>query len=135
MDTFNNNKHKNTLISEKQSKDSGMALVLIMLILTITLKESFYLYLAIVFHVLNMIWPVLFKPFAIIWLGFSKFLGTIMSKIILSLIFFIVVTPIGILRRALGKDSLKITEFKKGNASVFTERNHTYTKEDLAQPY
>ena len=41
-------------------------------------------------------------------------------------VFALVVTPIGLLRRALGKDSLRLRAFRSGDESVMVVRNHTF---------
>ncbi len=51
------------------------------------------------------------------------------------LVFALVITPIGLVRRALGKDSLRLRAFRAGNESVMTVRNHTFTAADLEKPY
>jgi hypothetical protein len=51
------------------------------------------------------------------------------------LVFAVVVTPIGLVRRALGKDSLRLRAFKTGDESVMVPRNHTFTAGDLEKPY
>lgn len=122
-------------MTKDQSRDTGMAMVLLLLILYVSLKWKGLLLGAIVLHVLNMIWPRLFAPIAVVWLGFSNLLGTIVSKILLSIVFFAVVTPIGILRRLVGKDSLKLRAFKASEDSVMLERDHTFTGTDIERPY
>ena len=62
-------------------------------------------------------------------------LGAIVSKIVLGVIFFLVVTPIGVIRRWIGADALQLRTFKSGRSSVMTVRNHTYTAADLEHPY
>jgi hypothetical protein len=58
-----------------------------------------------------------------------------MSKILLSIVFITIVTPIGLLRRLLGKDSLQLKNFKKSKDSVFLSRDHKYTENDIAKPF
>jgi hypothetical protein len=136
MDTFKQNKiSKKAPITKKQASDSGMALVLITLICFVVLKHDAWLWAAMVILIINMISPIIFKPFAFVWFGFSRILGTFMSKIMLALVFFIVVFPVGLLRRILGKDSLRLHQFRKEKTSVFAERNHEYTAADLDKPY
>ena len=136
MDTFKQNKNSvKTPITKKQASDSGMALVLIALICLAVLKNDYFLWAAIVLLVLDMICPVIFKPFAFLWFGLSRVLGTVMSKIMLAVVFFLVVFPMGMIRRILGKDSLRLHQFRKEKTSVFAERNHEYTAADLDKPY
>lgn len=136
MDTFKQNKTsvKNP-ITKKQAADSGMALVLISLICFAVSRHDAWLWAAMAVLVLDMVCPVIFKPFAFLWFGLAKVMGTFMSKIMLALVFFLVVFPIGLLRRILGKDSLRLHQFKREKTSVFAERNHEYTAADLDKPY
>jgi hypothetical protein len=122
-------------ITKKQSTDSGMALVLISLIVYLVWKVDAALYCAVVFLVINMTVPTVFKPFAWLWFGLSTLIGTVMSKILLSIVFITIVTPIGLLRRLLGKDSLQLKNFKKSKDSVFLSRDHKYTENDIAKPF
>ena len=122
-------------ITKDQSRDTGMAMVLLLLILFVARKGEEFLIGAMVLHVLNMIVPQIYRPIAVVWLGLSDLLGTVVSKILLSIVFFGIVTPIATLRRLLGKDSLKLREFKAGQDSVMVERNHRFIGVDLERPY
>jgi saxitoxin biosynthesis operon SxtJ-like protein len=123
-------------ITKDQCRDTGMAMVLLLLLLAVSPKRHHgYLIAAIAVHVVNMVLPQIFRPIAVVWLGFSNLLGEIVPKILLSLVFFLVVTPIGILRRLIGKDALKLRVFKGGQDSVMLERNHTFVGQDLERPY
>ena len=122
-------------ITTDQSKDTGMAMVLICLLIAFFAGKQFFYGLAILLILINMIWPNLFKPVAKIWLGFSHILGSVMSRIILGIIFLVLVLPVGIVRRAMGKDTLQLKKWKKGRASVFKTRDHEFTSEDIKHPY
>ena len=122
-------------VSEKECSDTGMAMVLICLLAGWFSGIRDWFLGAIIVLVINMIWPILYIWVAKAWLGFSHLLGTVMSKIILSLIFFIVVTPIALLRRALGHDPMALKKWKKGTESVFETRNHTYKPQEIEQPF
>ncbi|MBO4710785.1 hypothetical protein J5681_02575 [bacterium] len=136
MDTFKQNKPtEKSRITKKQASDSGMALVLIALICFAVLRHDAWLWVAMAILVVDMIFPIIFKPFAFIWFGLSRILGTVMSKIMLAVVFFLVVFPMGLIRRIFGKDSLKLHQFRKEKVSVFAERNHEYTAADLDKPY
>ncbi|MGA8222058.1 MAG: SxtJ family membrane protein [Candidatus Acidiferrales bacterium] len=124
-------------ITKEQSRDTGMAMVLLLLLLILKLRihREGILLGAIALHVLNMTVPQVYRPIAVVWLGFSHLLGSIMSKILLSILFFGVITPMGILRRLFGKDALKLRAFKASGESVALERNHVYTARDIEKPY
>lgn len=122
-------------ISKDQSKDTGMAIVLILLLMGSFLDNILFYKIAIPVIIINMIFPPVYKPVAIIWLGMSHLLGAIVSKIVLSIIFFVVVTPIGLIRRFLGYDSLKLKQFKKDTNSVLEIRNIIFTDNEIKKPY
>jgi len=120
-------------ITKDQSRDTGMAIVLLCLLLAP--KRHTFLYVAMGVHVVNMIVPIVYKPLAYLWFGLSDVMGAVMSKVLLSIVFFFVVTPIAILRRLSGKDALKLRAFKASKESAMIERNHMFTAKDLESPY
>ena len=126
-----------TLKNDKtnQAKDTGLAVVLILLIIEYIKRPNWLIISAMAMLVLVMTWPKVFTPLAKIWFGFSHFLGSIVSKIILSIVFFLIVTPMGLIRRAFGADPMKGRAWKKAEVSVLIERNHKYVKEDIEKPY
>ena len=124
-----------TKFSKKQLTDAGMALVLILLILGFFSTNIAFYKLAIPVLILNMIVPSVFYPFAVIWYSLSNILGSIVSKILLSVVFFFIVFPMGIIQRIWGKDHLHIKAFKKGSSSVMHHRNYCYKPRDLEKPY
>jgi hypothetical protein len=122
-------------ITRSQAKDTGMAMVLICLLIAFIWDKPQFFKIAIPVLVMNMIFPGFYRPVAKIWLGLSSLLGTIMSRVLLSVIFFIIVTPVGLLRRILGFDSLKLKKWKKGKESVFKARDHTFESKEIENPY
>jgi len=122
-------------ISGIQAKDTGIAMVLILLLLGYFLENMLYYKTAIPVLLLVMIIPNIFKPLAVIWLGLSHFLGTVVSRILLSVVFFLLVTPVGLLRRLLGYDSLQLKKFKKGRESVMKIRDVSFTPKDIERPF
>jgi uncharacterized membrane protein len=118
-----------------QARDTGMALTLLCLLI-VQFKHAHKLVpVAIILLIIAMAWPRAFQPLAGLWFGLSHVLGTVMSKVVLTLVFFLVVTPIGLMRRSLGKDSLQLKKFKKDRDSVFLVRSDLVEKKDLHKPY
>lgn len=124
-----------TRFTRKEHADSGLAFLLITLLVYFQYKQQFIINFVLVELLAVMILPVLFYPFTLLWLNFSEILGKLMSKVILSVIFFLMVCPVAIFRRLLGKDSLKLKVFKKDRNSVFFDRNHSFTKDNFIAPY
>ena len=122
-------------LTVENCKDSGLALVLICLICYQFWKLPILMLLAIVFLVMAMTYPLIFQPFAKLWFGLSTALGTVVSKIILSILFYLFVFPVAWVRRLMGKDSMQMKSWKKGKESVFRVRDHRFEAKDLENPY
>jgi hypothetical protein len=123
-------------ITGAQSKDTGMAFVLLLLIVWYFTRQDAYVVAAIVVHVISMTAPQVFRPLAVFWFALSHLLGTVMSRVILTTAFFGVVVPIGLfMRLVIRRDGLQLQAFKAGRGSVMRERNHTYISRDLQRPY
>ena len=63
---------------------------------------------SLIFLILGLLKYKILTPLNTLWFKFGIFLGKIVSPMIMGLIFFLVVTPIGILMRILGKDLLNL---------------------------
>ena len=73
--------------------------------------------LSIIFFILGIFNSRLLAPLNRLWFKFGIFLGSIVSPIIMGVVYFIVVTPTGVFMRLLGKDLLKTN--KEKNASTY----------------
>ena len=122
-------------LTAENCKDAGLALVLIVLLCLLVWEQPAFLLAAIAVLVMAMTYPLVFKPFARVWFGLSTALGTVVSKIILTLLFFGLVLPVGLARRAMGKDAMRVNSWKKGKESVFRVREHRFVADDLTHPY
>jgi hypothetical protein len=124
-----------TSFSKKEHTDSGLALLLLTLIVGHWLHQPYTAQIAIAEVLILLTAPVLLFPFTFLWLNISDLLGKIMSKLILFVVFFVFVFPVALIRKALGKDTLSLKKFKKDTNSVFISRHHTYSSTDLTTPY
>jgi hypothetical protein len=132
-------------VNQSQMKDSGMAFALICFFLGILLHHNYWLLAGIALQLINMINSKFFRYPAVFWFSLANLLGFVTSKILLTLIFCIVILPIGTVRKLLAKtrknrndnklDSLKLLQWKLSDQSVFKTRDHIYTKQDIINPY
>ena len=126
----------NTEKSRRRNTDTGLAAVLIGLLILFFMRDRDKLILIpVVLLLITMVWPTFFRPVAPLWFGLSHVLGSIVSRIFFSIIFFAVATPMGLVRRIFGADAMKLKLWKKDSGSVFVTRNHTYTPENLEKPF
>ena len=75
------------------------------------------LVLSIIFFILGIFNSKLLTPLNKLWFKFGILLGSIVSPIVMGIVFFLVVTPTGVFMRLLGKDLLKTNKIK--NASTY----------------
>ena len=68
--------------------------------------------LSLVFLVLGVLNSKFLTPLNKLWFKFGILLGSIVSPIVMGAVFFIVVTPTGLIMRFLGKDLLRINKNK-----------------------
>jgi hypothetical protein len=117
--------------TKKQSVEFGLVTILVTILLSIYFKQNIFLFAALLLTLITLIFPIVFNPFAAFWFWLSKILSSIGSRVFLTLVFFIVVTPVGLVRKLLKRDNLKIDQFKKSTKSVMTDRDHLYTAADF----
>jgi len=122
-------------ISKKEASDTGMAMTLICLLLGYFTKNIIYYKLAIPVLVINMAFPMFYYPFAIVWLGLTNLLGIFVSRILLSVVYIVILLPMGLIRRLMGKDALNLTGFKKAKTSVMITRDIEFTADDIKNPF
>jgi hypothetical protein len=83
--------------------------------------------LAIIFLILGLLNSTILNPLNKIWIKFGILLGTIISPIVMGIVFFVVVTPTSLIMRILGKNLLGL---KKDNTkrSYWLERSSIKSK-------
>ena len=85
------------------------------------------LILSIIFLILGIMKSKILTPLNLIWFKFGILLGNIVSPLIMSIIFFFVVTPIGFLMRVLKKDLLNL-KFNKKDKTYWIEKSDPKSK-------
>lgn len=121
--------------TKEQAKDTGMAMVLICLLLGYWDKFPKFLPVSLTLLLITMIWPNAFRPLATLWFGLSHVLSRVVSRVILTVLYFLLVTPVGLIRRLGGADALKLKQWKQGRDSVFIVREGPVQGKDLENPY
>ena len=76
---------------------------------------------SIIFLILGLINSKILTPLNKLWFKFGIFLGKIISPLVMGIIFFLVVTPIGLLMRLSGKDLLNLKY--NSNKSYWIEKS------------
>ena len=114
--------------SKKELKEFGLTIGIILCLLGgIALwrgKAIYpYFFIAGTFFILSGIFlSFILKPLQKVWMAFSIILGFFMSRVILTVLFYLVLTPIGILMKLLGKDILN-QKIEKNKVSYWHARD------------
>lgn len=124
-----------TEFSISQLYGSGLALLLLCLIWFTIARNDKILYLLFGLVIMLMVWPAPFRYFAIFWFALGDALGFVVSKLLLSLIYLILVVPVGLLVRNRIRKNMQLSAFKRDMTSAFKNREHTFTAIDFEKPF
>ena len=88
--------------------------------------------LSIIFFSLGILNSKLLTPLNKLWFKFGILLGSIVSPIVMGIVFFLVVTPTSIIMRLLGKDLLKTNKIKSASTYwIKRDKQHTSMKKQF----
>ena len=114
-------------IKVSSNKSFGIVFSIFFLVISIYLflnKYPFYywsLFVSIIFLILGLMNSKILSPLNLLWFKFGILIGKIVSPVVMSIIFFLVVTPISILLKIFGKDVLNL-KFNN-NKTYWIEKN------------
>tara|TARA_B100000579_G_C22525723_1_gene708312 strand:+ start:347 stop:727 length:381 start_codon:yes stop_codon:yes gene_type:complete len=116
-------------MKSKKTSNRSFGILFFLVFLVISIWPIFYsgdvrlwsLVLSFLFLILGLFNSKILTPIKNIWIKLGEILGKFIAPIVMGLIFFIILTPISLLLRILGKDLLK-TKFLK-NSSYWIHRD------------
>jgi fatty acid desaturase len=118
-----------------QARDTAQVLALGLALAAFVLKSPELALASAAVTLAALVWPPVFRPLAFVWFGLAEILGWVMTRVIFSTIFFLLVTPVGLCRRMCGLDPMERGRFKDGQESVFRVRDHQYAARDLERMF
>ena len=126
---------KNIKSEKSDLRKFGITIGVILLIIAGFLfwkeKESFQILLTfgVTFCILGIAIPFILKPIYWVWMIFATILGWIMTRVILSLLFYVVFTSIGLTLRFFGKQFLEL-RWDNSKESYWNFRNNEHLKKE-----
>ena len=120
-----------SFINKSSNKNFGIVFFLFFFIVAVYpmyFGENFRFWsfiISLIFLILGLINSRILTPLNFLWFKFGILLGKILSPVVMGLIFFLVVTPTGLIMRALRKDLLNLK--KKDAKSYWIKRNISKT--------
>ena len=128
----------NSKIKISSNRNFGLVFFLVFLIVALWPLKSeeniklWSLALSIIFFILGILNSKLLTPLQRMWFKFGIFLGAIVSPIVMGMIYFLVVTPIGLFMRFLGKDLLKTNKVKSTSTYwIKRDKKHSTMKKQF----
>lgn len=115
------------MVTEEKSK-AQLVIVTGMLALYFIFKKDWLLYTGLFVGLASVFVPFIGDLIVKGWFKLAELMGYVNSRILLSLIFFVVLFPVALLAR-MGKNLLSLR--RENRQSAFTERNHRYEAKDL----
>ena len=121
--------------SQSSNRSFGMLFFIVFLILSLwPLKNGnnlnlYFLITSGIFLILGAINSKLLTPLNKTWIKFGEILGLIIAPIVMSLVYFVILTPVSLIVRLFGKDLLGL-KFKKENETYWIKRKKNLTSMD-----
>ncbi len=132
---------KNIKSTRKDLKKFGITMGIVALIIAAFFfykENSIYNYFVAVGGVLILlayVLPVVLKPFQLFWMTLAVVLGFVMTRIILSILFYLILTPTGLIAKLIGKKFMPL-EFDKQKESYWEYRElKEYSKSDTEKQF
>lgn len=120
-------------LSKAKIKEAQLVIVAGLLVISYIFKLAILVKIAMVLGLIFVFVPFLGNRIVWFWFKLAEVLGWINSRILLSIIFFLLLTPLAFLSRLFSKDPLKLK--KRPDDSVYRERNYKFVAKDLENPW
>lgn len=122
---------RNIKSGRKELRKFGFSIGIILIFLSCLLfwqgkhYTSLILSVSIIFLLIGLFLPICLKPIHKVWMGVAILLGWVMTRVILIISFYLIVTPIALVSRLVGKDFLD-RKFDKSKESYWIPREEYY---------
>ena len=127
-------------ITKEEIRKFGIVIGIILLIIGVILlwKRNIYypilMIIGIFLFVGGLAIPIILKPIFIIWMIFATIMGWLMTRFILSLLFYGLITPISLIARLMGKKFIYL-RWDKINNSYWNYRSNKVQNVDYEKQY
>ena len=110
-----------------------LVFVIVFVILFLVTRNINMLYIGLGFGAIGLFIPWLSRHIHTLWMKFAELLGSVMSKVILVLVFYVFLLPVSLLSKLFRKSPFKHRDVRLN--TYYTDRNFTYTPQSLEQSW
>lgn len=121
-------------MDRNRSGETILTIIVVLLVIYVIreMQDAWMIYAALIFGGMGVLWKWFRYQVHTCWFWLADKLGFVVSRVVLSVVFLVVVVPFGLVSRVFRKDLMMM---KKGGNSYFKTRNHTYKKDDMVDPW
>lgn len=122
-------------MSEAEVRNIGLAFAVVFLVAGLYTEGKVLLAVSVLFFVAAVAAPHILQPFCVMWQTFTNIVGDMFLTLVISVIFVLVITPIGVVRRIVTGNQLFFRRNTESKENAFYSRVHKLTAADLRYPY
>ena len=122
-------------VTLNQAKDVGLALTFLFLLVFLISRNDAFLFAGMILLLATALYPRAFTVIGRYWFGLALLLSEISAFVIFSVLFYGLITPIGMVQRLFGRDPLFLRKWKKSRDSVFVAKTKPFGNDDLINPF
>lgn len=132
---------KNIKSHKKELRKFGISVGAVILLISLLLlywEKSFWIWFFIVADFLiiaGVLFPNILLPLQKVWMTLAVLLGFVMTRVILSILYYIIITPIGFITKIIGKDFLSLKIDKKAKTYWNYRTKKDYQKIDTERQF
>ena len=115
-------------ISAEEKLKAQPAIITGLICMYFIFTKILFLKAALVLGLVFLFIPVLGNWFIVLWFRLAELLGWINTRILLSIVYYVFLMPVSFIAGLVNKDPLSLDNT---GASLYIDRDHTYTAKDL----
>lgn len=123
------------MMNKRKNTEFGIVLTLVLLVTGLVSGAVIWFKISVFALLVSVLAPVVYTPLSWLWFGFGQLTERWFSSIILTLVFYLVVTPVALFRKSFSEDTFRLRSFKKHKNSAFLAKDKTFGKDDLDKQY
>lgn len=117
-------------MNREKNLESCLVISMGLVLLWFIYQLKWLLAIALIIGIIGLFFNALATGITWFWYKLSDILGFVMSKLLLSIVFFVILFPIALLSRLFNKNTLQLKK-KTDLESYWKLRNHEYTAKDM----
>lgn len=116
--------------TKAQNKDFGLVMTLAATAVAVITGVWTWVYVALVVAAVTAVAPVVLTPLSWCWFGLARVLERVVTSVLLAVVYYLVVTPVGLLRQLTAKKDVR-----EPSASTLRDADHQYGPADFDRQF